>query len=100
MSLFESLTKYSKDQEIELKTKLIKKLSKYRHYLIESLKSADETDSGYITFLQLRKILDNMKINLKDELIEFLIFLMKSFVHDASNSLDQLKYSVNNLNLI
>jgi len=59
-----------------------------------SLKSYDNKNTGFITFLQLRKILDNIKINLKDELIEYLIFLMKSFKHEKNTSLEDLKYAV------
>jgi len=57
------------------------------------LKSYDKNNTGFITFLQLRKILDSIKINLKDELIEYLIYLMKDFKHETSTSLEDLKYA-------
>lgn len=94
LSLFDSINKFTAQQEEEFKKKLIRKLTKHKDILNVSLKSYDKNNTGFITFLQLRKILDNIKINLKDELIEYLIFLMKSFKHESNTSLEDLKYAV------
>lgn len=94
LSLFDSINKFTIEQENDYKKKLIKKLTKHKDILNSSLKNYDKNNTGYITFLQLRKILDSIKINLKDELIEYLIYLMKSFKHENNTSLEDLKYSV------
>lgn len=95
LSLFDSINKFTPQQEEEYKSKLIIKLAKHKEILNVSLKSYDKNNTGFITFLQLRKILDSIKINLKDELIEYLIYLMKAFKHENTVCLEDLKYSVN-----
>lgn len=95
LSLFDSINKFTPQQEEDYKSKLIRKLTMHKEILNVSLKSYDKNNTGYITFLQLRKILDSIKINLKDELIEYLIYLMKAFKHEKSASLEDLKYAVN-----
>jgi len=94
LSLFDSVNKYTKEQEEIYKSMLTKKLSAHKNYLESSLKKYDLGNTGFINFLQLRKILDNAEINLNDELIEYMIFLMKGFKHSEFNTLDQLKYLV------
>jgi Ca2+-binding EF-hand superfamily protein len=94
LSMFESINRFTKVQEDEYRTKLIRKLTKHKDELNFSLKNYDKNNTGFITFLQLRKILDTIKINLQDELIEYLIYLMKSFKHEKNASLEDLKYAV------
>ena len=98
MSLFDSITNFTQEQEENYKNKLIKKLARHKEILNLSLKSYDKGNTGFITFLQLRKILDSIKLNLKDELIEYLIYLMKAFKHEKSACLEDLRYSVNSYN--
>ena len=94
-SLFDSVSSFSQSQQEEYKKKLIKKLTKHIDQLNDSLKAFDQNNTGLITFQQLRKILDSININLDDELVEYLIFLMKSFSNDENTNLEDLKYSVN-----
>lgn len=58
--------------------------------------SFDQNNTGFITFQQLRKILDTISINLNDELVEYLIYLMKCFTNDENSNLEDLRYSVSN----
>lgn len=92
--MFDSVSSFSINQQEEYKKKLIKKLSKYIDQLNDSIKSFDQNNSGFITFQQLRKILDTININLDDELVEYLIYLMKCFINDENTNLEDLKYSV------
>jgi Ca2+-binding EF-hand superfamily protein len=93
-SLFDSVSTFTPSQYEEFKKKLIKKLTKHIDQLNEQLKSFDQNNTGFITFQQLRKILDSININLNDDLVEFLIYLMKSFTNDENTNLEDLKYSV------
>jgi hypothetical protein len=43
--------------------------------------------------MNLRKILENINLNLEEKYIEYLIFIMKSF-NDENSCLDDLKYGV------
>jgi Ca2+-binding EF-hand superfamily protein len=93
-TLFDSVSSFSVNQQEEYKKQLIKKLSKYIEQLNESIKSFDQNNTGFITFQQLRKILDSININLDDELVEYLIYLMKCFTNDENTNLEDLRYSV------
>lgn len=62
-------------------------------FFIDSLEKMDPEKKGFISFLNLRKILENVNLDLEDKYIEYLIFIMKSF-NDNNTSLDDLKYSV------
>lgn len=94
LSLFNSINRFTPKQEEEYKSMLVRKLIKHKDILNISLKSYDTKNTGFINFLQLRKILDSININLNDELIEYLIFLMKDFKHEQSSCLEDLKYAV------
>lgn len=73
---------------------MIKKLKKHIDKLDELINSFDQNNTGLITFQQLRKILDTININLNDELVEYLIYLMKCFTNDENSNLEDLRYSV------
>jgi len=57
----------------------------------EAFEFYDDSKRGYISFLNLRKILEKMKIKLRNELIEYLIYLLKSY-NDENSSITELKY--------
>lgn len=57
----------------------------------EAFEFYDESKRGYITFLNLRKILEKMKVKLRNELIEYLIYLLKTY-NDENSSITELKY--------
>ena len=62
--------------------------------LIISTKSIDPTNTGLLTFLQFREIIDNLNINLNDNEIEYLIYKLKN-LENKNNNLEMLKYHVN-----
>ena len=49
--------------------------------------------TGFITFVQLRKILEKLNIELSSKLAEYLIFILKSNIHQGEASIYDLKYS-------
>jgi Ca2+-binding EF-hand superfamily protein len=77
-----------------MKSKLVTKLIKLKSKLTQQLKEIDKNNTGFINFIQLRQIFENIKINLSDDLLEYLIHLMKKFNHTEANSLEDLKYEV------
>jgi len=68
-------------------------LNKYKTLLYNAITFYDENKTGYITFLILRKILEQIRIKLKNNLIEYFIFVMKSF-NDEKASINDLKYEL------
>lgn len=92
LELFDSVKTYSRDEEAKLSKKIKKHLSKHIEYIKNSLKLYDLNKTGYISFLNFRKILETVKLRLKDRYIEYLINIMKGFDSDNSNALDDLKY--------
>ena len=92
--MFDSINKFTASQEEEYTKTLTLKLSKHKIYFENSLKQFDKDSKGFITFLEFRKILDNAKIGINDDLIEYLIYKMKKFSHSPNNTLEHLKYSV------
>jgi hypothetical protein len=51
----------------------------------------DNLNTGYINFINFRKVMQNLKISLEEKYTEFLIYIMKKF-DDTSVSLEDLKY--------
>lgn len=94
MGIFGNLATYSPDQEENLKSRLAKKLMKLKNKLTTQLREIDKSNSGFINFTQLRRLFEVLRIELPDDLLEYLIHLMKKFSHGENNSLEDLKYDV------
>ena len=62
-------------------------------FFVSSIEKSDPNKSGFMSFMNLRKILENTNINLKDKYIEYLIYFMKCY-NDENSNLDDLKYNV------
>ena len=89
------------DQEME--EKYMKKLAKYFRDKLEKLKNEfefiDFNGKGNISFIGLKKIMEKLKINLKNDVLEYMIFFMKrSSINDINNvnnySLKELNYNL------
>ncbi len=77
-ALFDNIKTYSDEEFLTLSKKLKKNILQYSSFLLNSLKLVDINNSGYVTFLTFRKILESVNLKLKDRYIEFLIYIMKS----------------------
>ncbi len=77
-ALFDNIKIYSDEEFFILSKKLKKNIMQYSSFLLNSLKLVDINNSGYVTFLTFRKILESVNLKLKDQYIEFLIYVMKS----------------------
>ena len=66
---------------------------KNKDFFFQAIEKSDPYKTGFISFMNLRKVLENTNLSIKDKYIEFLIFLMKSYI-DENSSLVDLKYNV------
>ena len=87
----------------EMEEKYMKKLAKYFRDKLEKLKNEfefiDFNGKGNISFIGLKKIMEKLKINLKNDVLEYMIFFMKrSSINDINNvnnySLKELNYNL------
>ena len=58
--------------------------------LTEEFNSFDLNKKGTISFIALKKIVEKLKINLKKEILEYMIFFMKKFCINNENSIFRL----------
>ena len=61
----------------------------------DSISKMDKEKSGFLSFMNFRKILESTNFNIKDKYIEFMIYKMKCACINEDSSLDDLRYSVN-----
>lgn len=91
LALFDNINFYSIEQKTELNHIICKKLSKSKNELMHLLEFFDSEKSGYITFTILKKIMEELKIKLKNETLEYFIYIMKCFPEEG-RYLRDLKY--------
>ena len=94
LSLFNAISVFSKEKEEKSDNKLVKILNPFKESLLINLKQYDPNNSGLISFDNLKKLLDSLKIILKENDIEYLLYRMKKF-ENRDNILDMLFYTVN-----
>ena len=90
MEIFDNIKDYTgvnKDIEVSFE------LNKYKEQLLETLKKYDKNNIHLITFDILRKIVQELKIVLDDESMEYLIYKMKKSVPENSSIFD-LNYEI------
>lgn len=90
VGLYEGLTHYSEDNCAVLDPQLKKVIGPLRHQINNEIKKT-VGNSPYISFLNLRKVLETLEIKLENDLIEYLIYTMKKF-NDPNSSIHDLKY--------
>jgi hypothetical protein len=91
MSLFDNMRTFTKSDGINYSKKLKKYLTQYTGYISNCLKAIDAKNTGYVTFLNFRKIIESINLRLKDKYIEYLIYVMKCN-DELGNSIFNLKY--------
>ena len=75
LSLFSNIKIYKSEEELKLKKKVKKSLLPYK----EILKTKLNSENGFISFLYLKKILEDQKIEMKDDYAQYLFYQMKQF---------------------
>ena len=95
--IFSNLVDYSTIENNENITELLNviglNLKRYKKDLEKKLKEEDKTNSNLITFDIFRKIVNELNINLNEDLMELLIYKMKSAVPE-NHSIFDLNYSI------
>ena len=95
--IFSNLVDYSTIESNENITELLNviglNLKRYKKDLEKKLKEEDKTNSNLITFDIFRKIVNELNINLNEDLMELLIYKMKSAVPE-NHSIFDLNYSI------
>jgi Ca2+-binding EF-hand superfamily protein len=61
-------------------------------YLYSLISAYDPDNTGYISFTTFRKILNDKNIDFEEDLVEYIIYLMKKF-DDSNSSIYDLKYN-------
>ena len=77
LNLFSEIEIYTNDKIDKFKKRLYKSLIYNKNNLLFYFKLYDFNKNGTINFLMLKKILEKLKIELKNDLLEFMIFYMK-----------------------
>ena len=88
--VFENIKDYSninKDEELSFI------LNKYKDELLTALKKYDINNNKIITFETFRKVVQEVNLELDDEIMEYLIYLMKKTVPE-NNSIFSLNYEI------
>ena len=91
LSLFDNINFYSIEQKQELNKIICSKVQPIKDKMISLFQYFDENNSGYITFTTLKKITEETKLKLKNESLEYFIYIMKSFKEEG-RYLKDLKY--------
>jgi hypothetical protein len=90
LTIISNIKQYPKDQELFLSKKVKKYLLPKKDILFEKLNSYN---SKYISFLVLKKIIEEEKIELKEQYFVYLFYALKKF-DDPEASLNDLKFKI------
>ncbi len=86
LSLFLNIKIYNQEEEITFNKKVKKSLLPYKELLQKNLIS----DTGFISYINLRKIMEDAKIEMKDDYSQFLFYYMKQY-DNPNIPIDNLK---------
>ena len=92
LHLFTNICFYSIEQRQELNKIIAIKMSPIKEKFIELLKIFDEDNKGYISFTSLKKIMEELELKLKKDVLEYFIYTMK-VIQEEGTYLYDLKYS-------
>ena len=90
LTIISNIKEYPRDQEIFLTKKVKKYLLPKKNIICEKLMSAN---NKYISFITLKKIIEEENIELKEQYFVYLFYALKKF-DDPKASLNDLKYEL------
>ena len=96
LSILSNIKEYPPEQELFLNKKVKKYLLPKKNIILDKLKLYQKNDTAknkYITFKNLKKIIEEENIELKEQYFVFLFYALKKF-DDPNASLDDLKYEI------
>ena len=79
LSLFTNINFYSLEQRQELNKIITSKFLPIKNEFLNAIIYFDENNTGYISFTILKTLLKELNLNLKNEVLEYLIYIMKVF---------------------
>jgi hypothetical protein len=91
ISVFENISVYTKETSEMMDQNLKSILLPYREEFFRQIKKRDPDNTGYITFFNLRKILEQLQIQLDTDSVEYFIYKLKCF-EDSQSSFRDLKH--------
>ena len=90
LTILSNIKEYPKDQELFLTKKVKKYLLPKKDIIFKKLKSYN---SKYISFISLKKVIEEENIELKEQYFVYLFYALKKF-DDPEASLNDLKYKI------
>ena len=77
LELFSNISFYSLEQKTELNKTISLKFKSVKEKLIEKISIFDDENKGYISFDPMKKIIEELDLKLKKEVVEYIIYVMK-----------------------
>jgi len=93
LAILSNIKEYPQEQELFLNKKVKKYLLPKKNIIIEKLNEYNINNNKYISFKNLKKIIEDEKINLKEQYFVFLFYALKKF-DDPKANLEDLKYEI------
>ena len=91
LELFSNISFYSLEQKTELNKTISLKFKSVKEKLIEKISIFDDENKGYISFDPMKKIIEELDLKLKKEVVEYIIYVMKINLEEGTY-LKDLKY--------
>ena len=90
LNSFRDIILYTNEMSETLTKQIRKKMCSKKEQLQNEINIFDENNVGYISFVVLKKIIDNLKLTISNEILEYMIYIMKK--DETSIGLKQLNY--------
>ena len=99
VNVFKGINNYDKNVEEKYLKKLVKCLNDKVGKLKNEFEFIDFNQKGIISFIALKKVIEKLKLNIKNDVLEYMIFFMKrASINDSKNinnySLRHLNYKI------
>ena len=96
INAFKGINSYDKNTEEKYLKKLVKNLKDKIDKLKNEFEFMDFNQKGIISFIALKKVIEKLKLNIKNDILEYIIFFMKRASINDTNNINN--YSLRNLN--
>ena len=90
LNSFRDIVLYTNEMSETLTKQIRKKMCNKKEQLQNEINIFDENNVGYISFVVLKKIIDNLKLTISNDILEYMIYIMKK--DESSIGLKQLNY--------
>ena len=99
VNVFKGINNYDKNVEEKYLKKLVKCFKDKIDKIKNEFESIDFNQKGIVSFIALKKVIEKLKLNIKNDILEYMIFFMKrASINDSKNinnySLRHLNYKI------